>query len=119
WRRSSPPGPRAQRTAPSPSGRPVARPTRTGCSSTADASSGSCHPTARAAPLMALHERVGREGPVVCRPPLQPPFEVAAAFQHAIDDGATVAAIPTGATRDLTNPLDLVEENFPYLEGFS
>ena len=46
------------------------------------------------------------------------PFEVADAFQRAIDAGATVAAIQTGPTRDLTNPLDLVEENFPYLGGW-
>jgi NDP-sugar pyrophosphorylase family protein len=70
-----------------------------------------------AAPLMGLQEAVVRELPAVCRPPFKAPFEVADAFQRAIDAGATVAAIPTGATRDLTNPLDLVEENFPYLRG--
>ena len=70
-----------------------------------------------AAPLMGLHEAVLREISAVCRPPFKAPYEVADAFQRAIDAGATVAAIPTGATRDLTNPLDLVEENFPYLRG--
>ena len=70
-----------------------------------------------AAPLMGLREAVLRELPAVCRPPFNAPYEVADAFQRAIDAGATVAAIPTGATRDLTNPLDLVEENFPYLRG--
>ena len=54
----------------------------------------------------------------MCEPPFKAPFEVAAAFQRAIDAGATVlSAIQTGPTRDLTNPLDLVEENFPYLRG--
>ena len=70
-----------------------------------------------AAPLMGLREAVLRELPAVCRPPFKPPYEVADAFQRAIDGGAIVAAIQTGATRDLTNPLDLVEENFPYLRG--
>jgi NDP-sugar pyrophosphorylase family protein len=72
-----------------------------------------------AAPLMALHEAIVREVPAVCRPPFNAPYEVADAFQRAIDAGAHVAAIETGATRDLTNPLDLVEENFPYLRGLN
>ena len=44
-----------------------------------------------------------------------PPFELAAAFQRAIDAGRRVAAVEIGPTRDLTNPTDLVRENFPYL----
>jgi NDP-sugar pyrophosphorylase family protein len=44
-----------------------------------------------------------------------PPFELAAAFQRAIDSGERIEAIEIGNTRDLTDPLDLVEENFPYL----
>jgi dTDP-glucose pyrophosphorylase len=44
-----------------------------------------------------------------------PPYELATAFQRAIDDGATVAGIEISRTRDLTNPVDLVAENFPYL----
>jgi len=32
-----------------------------------------------------------------------------------IDAGERVEAIEIGKTRDLTDPLDLVEENFPYL----
>jgi dTDP-glucose pyrophosphorylase len=71
-----------------------------------------------AAPLMAFGEVVAREVRVVCEPPFRPPYEVSAAFQQAIDAGETVIAIETGPTRDLTNPLDLVEENFPYLRGF-
>ena len=44
-----------------------------------------------------------------------PPFELAAAFQRVIDAGERVEAIEIGKTRDLTDPLDLVEENFQYL----
>ena len=46
-----------------------------------------------------------------------PPFELARAFQEAIDGGARVAAVEIGPTRDLTRPEDLVVENFPYLRG--
>ncbi|MDQ2982851.1 MAG: sugar phosphate nucleotidyltransferase [Actinomycetota bacterium] len=46
-----------------------------------------------------------------------PPYELAAAYQAAIDDGLEVLGIEIGTTRDLTNPLDLVEENFPYLRS--
>jgi dTDP-glucose pyrophosphorylase len=45
-----------------------------------------------------------------------PPWELADAYQRAIDDGRPIAAIEIGKTRDLTDPLDLVEENFPYLK---
>jgi NDP-sugar pyrophosphorylase family protein len=43
------------------------------------------------------------------------PFELATAFQAAIDAGERIAGIEIGATRDLTHPLDVLEENFPYL----
>jgi len=46
-----------------------------------------------------------------------PPYETAQAFQHAIDEGARVAGIEIGRTRDITFPADLVEENFPYLRA--
>jgi NDP-sugar pyrophosphorylase family protein len=46
-----------------------------------------------------------------------PPYELAHAFQSAIDAGETVMAVEIGKTRDLTYPLDLVEENFPYLRA--
>ena len=46
-----------------------------------------------------------------------PPFESAAAVQRAIGEGARVAGIEIGPTRDLTDPFDLVEENFGYLRG--
>ncbi len=44
-----------------------------------------------------------------------PPYELSDVFQHAIDAGAGVFAIQVGRTRDLTSPVDLVRENFPYL----
>ena len=44
-----------------------------------------------------------------------PPYELEHAFQSAIGAGETVIAVEIGKTRDLTYPLDLVEENFPYL----
>ena len=44
-----------------------------------------------------------------------PPWELGNAFQRAIDEGAEVAGIEIGPTRDLTDPLDLVKENFVYL----
>jgi glucose-1-phosphate thymidylyltransferase len=46
-----------------------------------------------------------------------PPYELAHAFQSAIDAGETVMAVEIGKTRDLTYPVDLVEENFPYLRA--
>jgi hypothetical protein len=44
-----------------------------------------------------------------------PPFELADAFQRAVEAGLELAAIEIGKTRDLTYPVDLVQENFPYL----
>jgi NDP-sugar pyrophosphorylase family protein len=45
----------------------------------------------------------------------QEPFELSNTFQAAVDAGARIAAIEIGKTRDLTDPVDLVEENFAYL----
>jgi NDP-sugar pyrophosphorylase family protein len=45
----------------------------------------------------------------------RPPWELGSAFQRAIDEGAAVAAVEIGRTRDLTHPVDLLTENFPYL----
>jgi glucose-1-phosphate thymidylyltransferase len=60
-------------------------------------------------------------GPAVARfldpLPGKPPYELAAAFQLAIDAGAEIRGIEIGPTRDLTSALDLVKENFPYLGG--
>jgi hypothetical protein len=52
--------------------------------------------------------RVARELP-------GPPYELKDAFQGAIDAGEVVLAVEIGQTRDLTDPLDLVEQNFPYV----
>ncbi len=58
----------------------------------------------------ALHEIVlGRPG--------SPPYELATAFQLAVDAGDEIRGIEIGPTQDLTRPLDLVERNFPYLRG--
>jgi NDP-sugar pyrophosphorylase family protein len=46
-----------------------------------------------------------------------PPYELAQAYQRAIDRGAEVSALEVGRTRDLTDPLDLVKENVVYLAG--
>ena len=44
-----------------------------------------------------------------------PPFELAEAYGDAIAAGLAIAGVEIGTTRDLTDPVDLVEENFPYL----
>ena len=44
-----------------------------------------------------------------------PPYELAELFQRAVDDGLDIAGVEIGPTRDLTYPLDLVDENFTYL----
>jgi NDP-sugar pyrophosphorylase family protein len=58
-------------------------------------------------------------GPAVARfldpLPGKPPYELSTVFQLAIDSGAEIRGIEIGSTRDLTSPLDLVKENFPYL----
>ncbi|HEY6962238.1 MAG TPA: NTP transferase domain-containing protein [Gaiellaceae bacterium] len=47
--------------------------------------------------------------------PGNPPYELQDVFRLATDAGAEVSAIQVGRTRGLTNPVDLVRENFPYL----
>jgi NDP-sugar pyrophosphorylase family protein len=47
----------------------------------------------------------------------RPPYELENAFQSAIAAGETILSVEIGKTRDLTYPLDLVEENFPYLRS--
>lgn len=44
-----------------------------------------------------------------------PPFELGVAFENAIAAGLPIAGLEIGKTRDLTYPIDLVRENFPYL----
>jgi UDP-N-acetylglucosamine diphosphorylase / glucose-1-phosphate thymidylyltransferase / UDP-N-acetylgalactosamine diphosphorylase / glucosamine-1-phosphate N-acetyltransferase / galactosamine-1-phosphate N-acetyltransferase len=46
-----------------------------------------------------------------------PPYELKEALERARSEGATIGAIPVGPTRDLTDPFDLIEENFGYLRG--
>jgi|SRR5579884_1277967 len=46
-----------------------------------------------------------------------PPYELARAYQQAVDAGLEIRAVEIGKTRDLTRPPDLVQENFPYLAG--
>ena len=65
-----------------------------------------------AAPLWALGEAVAGK---LCLD--RPPHELENACQAAIEEGAAVTAIEIGKTRDLTFPLDLVEENFSYLRS--
>jgi NDP-sugar pyrophosphorylase family protein len=65
-----------------------------------------------AAPLWALGPAIAAQ---LCRD--RPPHELENAFQHVIDGGGAVTAIEIGQTRDLTFPVDLVEENFPYLRS--
>ena len=62
------------------------------------------------APLWHLTDAISLEGLP------GPPFELAHAFQRAIDAGTPIAAVEIGSTRDLTEPSDLAHENFSYLE---
>ena len=76
-----------------------------------------------------LVESIGTEGSPLSGAPLwalddavvsrlcldREPWELENAYRAAIAAGARIAAIEIGKTRDLTDPLDLVQENFPYL----
>jgi dTDP-glucose pyrophosphorylase len=64
------------------------------------------------APLWGLGAAIAQR---LCRD--RPPYELGNAYQAGIDAGETVRAIEIGKTRDLTDPLDLVVENFPYLRA--
>lgn len=44
-----------------------------------------------------------------------PPYELAEAYQRALDLGSSVIAVEVGPTRDLTHSVDLIRENFTYL----
>jgi dTDP-glucose pyrophosphorylase len=46
-----------------------------------------------------------------------PPFELRGAYARALEAGEHIAGIEIWGTRDLTHPVDLVEENFSYLRG--
>jgi hypothetical protein len=67
-----------------------------------------------AAPLWRLGEDFDR---VLLDDLRGPPYELAEAFQSLIDAGETVYGVEIGPTRDLTDPLDLVEQNFGYLRA--
>jgi hypothetical protein len=45
-----------------------------------------------------------------------PPFQLGVAIERAIAAGLRIAGFEIGKTRDLTFPVDLVKENFAYLE---
>jgi NDP-sugar pyrophosphorylase family protein len=47
-----------------------------------------------------------------------PPYQLAEVFQRGVDAGLRVAGVEIGTTRDLTYPVDLVQENFPYLSSW-
>jgi len=66
------------------------------------------------APLWALDEEITR-----CLARDRPPYELALAYQRAIDAGADVLAVEIGNTRDLTDSVDLARENFPYLSALT
>ena len=68
--------------------------------------------THAAAPLWAVGAPLAAQ---VARLEGEPPYGLAGAFQRGIDAGEPVAGIPVGPTRDLTSPVDLLVENFPYL----
>jgi NDP-sugar pyrophosphorylase family protein len=44
-----------------------------------------------------------------------PPYELAAALERGVGAGLPIAGVEIGKTRDLTHPIDLMRENFPYL----
>jgi NDP-sugar pyrophosphorylase family protein len=49
--------------------------------------------------------------------PGKTPYELASAFELAVEAGERVAGVEIGKTRDLTRPEDVVVENFPYLRS--
>jgi CTP:molybdopterin cytidylyltransferase MocA len=63
-------------------------------------------------PLWLIGERVHR---FLDPLPGEAPYELQDVFRNATDAGAEVSAIQIGRTRDLTEPVDLVRQNFPYL----
>jgi NDP-sugar pyrophosphorylase family protein len=46
-----------------------------------------------------------------------PPFELSQAFQRLVEAGEPVHGVEIGPTRDLTHPLDCLEQNFSYLKA--
>jgi CTP:molybdopterin cytidylyltransferase MocA len=70
------------------------------------------HGSLSGAPLWGVDRPVAD---LLCRD--REPYELENAYRAALDAGETIVAVEIGKTRDLTDPLDLVEENFPYLIG--
>ena len=64
------------------------------------------------APLWLVGERVHAQLDPL---PGAPPYELADVFGLAEERGATVSSVQVGRTRDLTSPVDVMRENFPYL----
>jgi CTP:molybdopterin cytidylyltransferase MocA len=46
-----------------------------------------------------------------------PPYELAEGFHRALEAGLEVRGVVVPGTRDLTHPVDLIRENFPYLSN--
>ena len=46
-----------------------------------------------------------------------PPYELSVALQRSHDEGHRIGGIRIGPTRDLTDPEDVIRENFGYLRG--
>ena len=67
------------------------------------------------APLWAIGPELRRFLAQANRPPFDAPYELSDAAQLAIDAGLRIAGVEIGKTRDLTNPVDVASENFPYL----
>jgi glucose-1-phosphate thymidylyltransferase len=66
------------------------------------------------APLWMIGDDLHR---IVRGRPGNPPYELATAFQQAVEAAEVIRGVEIGPTRDLTYPLDLVESNFAYLKG--
>jgi hypothetical protein len=65
------------------------------------------------APLWLIGEAVHRQLPTLPGPP----YELAVAVQRAVDEGTRIAGVEIGPTRDLTDPLDVIVNNFGYVRG--
>jgi NDP-sugar pyrophosphorylase family protein len=48
----------------------------------------------------------------------RPPHELGLAYERGLEAGLSIAGVDVGTTRDLTHPVDLVRENFPYASVF-
>ena len=55
--------------------------------------------------------------PALLDEPSGPPLGLSQVFQRLVDAGETVHGVEIGPTRDLTHPLDCLEQNFPYLRA--